>query len=103
MLHITGSMKTLKGELQSAHGFLKDIIGVLEWVQPNDNLTQKVGNFIAKMPEYKVLAKDSANFKQLLRKVCSGEILPSIASDDFTDAKLEIERLLDVLNNSKFF
>ena len=102
MLHITGSMKTLKGELQSARGLLKDIIGTLQSVTPETNLTKAIGIFVIQMPEYKVFAKDSENVKQLLRKVCSGEISPAIAIGKLNESYCEVYRLLEGLENIKF-
>lgn len=102
MLHITGSMKTLKGELQSARNLLKDIIGTLQSVTPDTNLTKDVGIFVVQMPEYKVLAKDSENAKQLLRKVCSGEITPAIAIGKLNESYCEVYKLLEGLKNIEF-
>ena len=102
MLHITGSMKTLKGELQSARHLLQDILGTLQSVTPDTNLTKDIGTFVVQMPEYKVLAKDSENAKQLLRKVCSGEITPDIAINKFSNALLEVNLLLEGLKKINF-
>jgi len=102
MLHITGSMKTLKGELQSAQSLLEEILGTLESVTLDTNLTKVVGIFVVQMPEYKVLAKDSESAKNLLRKVCSGEISPAIAFKRLADALVEVKMLLEVLESYKF-
>ena len=95
MLHITGSMKTLKGELELAIGLCKDIIGVLDSVTSDSNLTKKVGTFILKMPDFKVLAKDTETAKQILRKVCSGELSPLDAKLKFEKALKEVTVLLE--------
>lgn len=99
MLHITGSMKTLKGELQSAKGLLKDIIGVLESVTTDTNLTKEVGIFVIQMPDYKILNKDADNAKQVLRKVCTGELSPQEASSKCAGALGEVEKLLKMLKD----
>ena len=83
MLHITGSMKTLKGELWSARNVLKDIIGVLKSANSDINLTKEVGIFVIQMPDYKILNKDADTAKQILRKVCTGELSCSEASSKF--------------------
>ena len=90
MLHITGSVKTLKEELRSAWGLCKDIIGVLNVANANTNLTKEVGIFVIQMPEYKVLAKDAENAKKLLRRVCTGEIDPHEAARRFALAAQEL-------------
>jgi len=102
MLHIIGSMQTLKGELQSAHDLLKDIIGALDLATPDTNLTKTIGIYVVQMPEYKVLAKDAENAKQLLRKVCSGEISPDMALKKFVHAIDEVHMLLELLKNINF-
>ena len=80
MLHITGSVKVLREEIQSAWGLSKDIIGVLNLANADTNLTKEVGIFVIQMPEYKVLTKDAESLKKLLRKVCTGEVDPHEAA-----------------------
>lgn len=95
MLHITGSMKTLKGELELATGLCKDIIGVLDSVGTDTNLTKEVGSFVLNMPDFKVLAKDTETAKQILRKVCTEELSPVDAELKFKKALKEVEVLLE--------
>ena len=99
MLHITGSMKALKQELLSARGLLQDIIGTLSNVTNETNLTKTVGIFVIQMPEYKILTKDSDSCKQILRKVCSGEIPASKAIESFRSALKEINPIIDMLSD----
>ena len=99
MLHITGSMKTLKGELQSVKNLCKDIIGVLESVTPDTNLTKNVGIFVIQMPDYKIINKDADTAKQVLRKVCTGELSTQEASSKFASALREVNILLNMLND----
>lgn len=99
MLHITGSMKTLKGELQSAKGLLKDIIGTLDSVTVTTNLTKTVGIFVIQMPDYKILSKDVDTAKQILRKVCTGELSNQEASSKFASALREVDILLSMLKD----
>lgn len=97
MLNITGSMKTLKGELLSAKGFAKDIIGALKDVTPDTNLTKNIGSFVHQIPEYKVITKDAESAKKLLRKVCTEEVEPQEAAQKFEKALQEIEEILSML------
>lgn len=90
MLHITGSVKTLREEVSSAWNLSKDIIGVLNLVGPNTNLTKEVGIFCIQMPEYKILAKDAESLKKLLRKVCSGEVDPHEAARQISSGAQEL-------------
>lgn len=99
MLHITGSMKTLKGELQSAKGLCLDIIGSLKSVDSNTNLTKTIGIFVVQMPEYKILAKDSEAAKNILRRVCSGELNPKDALAIFECSLSEVEMLQKMLES----
>lgn len=97
MLHITGSMKTLKKELVSAKNFCKDVIGVLETVDANTNLTYTVGHFAVRMPEYKVLVRDADTAKRILRMVCTGEMNPLNAAKEFRSGLSQVEDLLNLL------
>ena len=99
MLQITRSTRTLKEELRSAKGLLRDIIGVLDSVDDKTNLTKAVGGFIPNMPEYKVLAKDAEAAKQLLRKICSGELKEPEAIVIFSEAYDEVEKLYMLLKD----
>ena len=99
MLHITGSMKTLREELRIAHGLIRDIMGVLGNLKPSENLTEKVGSFVLNMPKFKVLEKDSESAKHILRKVCTGELSPMDAHIKFDQACREIHHLMDVLDS----
>lgn len=101
MLHITGSMKTLKGELQSAKGLCLDIVGSLESANPDTNLTKAIGVFVVKMPEFKILAKDAESAKNVLRKVCSGELNPKDALALFERSLSEVEMLQMMLSSLK--
>ena len=99
MLHITGSMKTLREELRIANALINDILGVLGNLKTSDNLTEKVGTFVIHMPEFKVLAKDAERAKHLLRKVCTGEISPKDAFLRFIEAQNEILALQNMLDS----
>lgn len=99
MLHITGSMKTLREELRVANALIMDILGVLGHLKPSDNLSERVGTFVIHMPEFKVLAKDAEGAKQLLRKVCTGEILPEEAFKRFVIGQEEIHILQNMLDS----
>ena len=98
MLHITGSMKTLREELRVANALINDILGVLGHLKPSDNLAEKVGTFVIHMPEFKVLARDVEGAKHLLRKVCTGEISPKNALLRFIEAQNEILALQNMLD-----
>ena len=99
MLNITRSSLTLKKELRSAKGLIKDILGTLDSLTPRSNLCEKVGIFILQIPDYKVLAKDAEDAKQLLRKVCSGELKVPEAIAIFSCAYDEVKLLLDTLED----
>lgn len=97
MLQITRNMQSLHVELQSAHGILKDVIGTLDGLKSDSNLTKEVGIFIIQMPSYKILTKDSEELKKLLRLVCSGEITPEDAANKCRSALAEVEKCRDWL------
>ena len=101
MLNIVGSMKTLKGELRSSTGLILDILGVLNSVKPDTNLTKEIGTFVVNFPEYKVMAKDADSAKKLLRKVCTGEISAEEAAKHFKSAFEEVSKLLNMLEEVK--
>ena len=105
MLHITASTKTLREELRIADGLICDIKGALNDVshQHAPNLTNRIGIFITNMPEFKVLSKDAESAKQLLRKVCSGEIEPREAFLRFDKAQEEIHILINVFDSVTTF
>jgi len=105
MLHITASTKLLKEELRIADGLIRDIMGSLTAAHENSakNLTNYIGIYIREMPDFKVLAKDAEEAKQLLRKVCSGEIKPNEAFFKFAKAHEEIRVLLNVFDSVTTF
>ena len=94
MLHITGSVKQLEKELRIAHGLIKDIIGVLDNVNSKTNLTESVGTFVVNMYDFKILTKDADSAKRILRMVCTGEMQPGKAAEEFKCASWEIDDLL---------
>lgn len=97
MLHITGSVRQLKEELRIARGLIKDVIGVLENVNPETNLTKSVGIFAVQMPEFKIIAKDADTAKRTLRMVCTGEMQPGEAAKHFKSAYQEVDDLYQLL------
>ena len=101
MLHITGSMKTLKGELYSARNVFTSIISVLKKANSSTNLTKEIGIFAKQMPEYKILAKDADSAKKIIRKVCTSELSTKEAVILFENAQKEIEMLLKMLEPLK--
>ena len=105
MLHITASTKLLKEELRIADGLIRDIMGSLNdvMIHPSKNLTNHIGIYITKMPDFKVLAKDAESAKQILRKVCSGEIGPKDAFFKFDQAHEEIHVLINVFDSITAF
>ena len=105
MLHITASTKLLKEELRIAHEVIRDIMGSLNdaHTHPSKNLTKHIGQYITDMPEFKVLTKDAESAKQLLRKVCSGEIMPIEAFHRFDSALREIIVLRNLLDSTTSF
>ena len=103
MLHITASTKTLREELRIASSVIHDIMGVLSDQKSLNNLTKQVGIFIIEMPEFKVLARDAEAGKQLLRKVCSGEVKPMDAYLKLNEALGEVNTLLNMLDSVTTF
>ena len=103
MLHITASTKTLREELRIARGVIRDIMSVLSDHKSLNNLTQQVGIFVIEMPDFKVLARDADSGKQLLRKVCSGEVKPMDAYLKLNTALEEVNSLLNVLDSVTTF
>ena len=99
MLHITASMKTLKGELVSVKSIFTGIISVLEKVESKTNLTTELGIYAIQMPEYKVFNKDAEYAKKTIRKVCSGELSIPDALQRFRFALSEVDELVKMLDN----
>lgn len=100
MLHIIGSMKTLKGEVKQARNLCMDIVGDLEKIS-SDNLTEKIGIYVRQMPDFKVLSKDAESAKQLLRKVCSGEVTPSDASNQFKSGIRQLNIIISMFDKAE--
>ena len=101
MLQIIGSMKTLKGEAKRAKALCLDILGDLEQITASDNLTNRIGIYVRQMPDFKVLSKDAESTKQLLRKVCSGEITPADACEHIKDAINQLDIIISMLDSAK--
>ena len=101
MLHITGSMKTLKGELYSARNVFKGIISVLKKVDSSTNLTKELGIFALQMPDYKIISKDADAAKKVIRKVCTGELSADEALTKFETALKEVKKLQKMLEPLK--
>lgn len=99
MLHITGSCKALKEELRIANNLCNDIIGVIKKVDSNTNFKKEFGIFVVQMPEFKIISKDAEAAKQLLRKICTGELQPHELFVKITSAQKEIHVLLDALSH----
>lgn len=98
MLHITASTKILKEEARIAHNLINEIIKALRTSIAQDNLSNTIGIFVVQMPQFKVLAKDAEDAKQILRKVCTREITPKDALSKFEKAHSEIYLLDSILN-----
>ena len=98
MLHITGSCKALLEELRLANNLCNDIIGVIKRVNSNTDFKKEFGIFVIQMPEFKIISKDAEAAKQLLRKVCTGELTPSELLEKVTMAQKELHRLINVLS-----
>ena len=101
MLHIIGSMKTLKGELCSLNHVFKGIISVLKKVDSSTNLTKELGIFAVQMPEYKILTKDADSAIKAIRKVCTGEATVDEGLVKFETALKEVEQLQKMLEHLK--
>ena len=101
MLHIIGSMKTLKGELYSVRNVCNGIISVLKKANSSTNLTKELGIFAVQMPEYKILTKDADSSKKVIRKVCTGELTVDEALVKFETALKEVEKLQKMLEPLK--
>lgn len=93
MLHITGSCKALREELRIANNLCNDIIGVIQNVNANTNFKKEFGVFVVQMPEFKIISKDAEAAKQLLRKVCTGELQPNELLERIECAQHEIINL----------
>ena len=87
----------LKEELRIARGLVFDIIGVLDNVKDETNLTNEVGIFAVQMPEFKILTKDADAAKRILRMVCTGEMQPGEAAKKFVSAYKEVDDLYQLL------
>lgn len=102
MLHITASSKTLREELRSAINIVTDIRDYLYAITTDTSYHMVIGNFVKRIPEYKVLARDAEAAKQLLRKVCTGEISVANALEQFNRALKELTVLENALDPLKF-
>lgn len=101
MLHITESMKTLKGELSSFRNVCTGIADVLKKVDSTTNLTKELGIFAVQMPSYKVLSKDADSAVKVIRKVCTGELNADDALVKIEIALIEVEMLQKMLSSLK--
>ena len=98
MLHITRSSLTLKQELSSAQGLLLDLTHLLSRLKGEENFAFHIGIFMKRIPDYKVISKDAADLKQLLRSVCSYETSRSDAIRIVEGAYYEVTALLDTVS-----
>lgn len=99
MLHISRSSLTLKQELASAQGLLLDLNHLLSKVKEDENFASQIGIFMKKIPDYKVISKDAAELKQLLRSVCSYEITIEDARKIVEEAYFEVIALSDAISS----
>lgn len=99
MLHITGSCKALKEELRLADNLCNDVIGVIKKVDSNTDFKKEFGIFVIQMPEFKIISKDAEAAKQLLRKVCTGELQLCDFLEKVLMAQKEIRMIRDVLSH----
>lgn len=101
MLHITESMKTLKGELYSFRNICNGIADVLKKVDSKTNLTKDLGIFAIQMPTYKILSKDADSATKVIRKVCTGELTADDALVKIEVALKEVEMHQKMLSSLK--
>ena len=81
--------------------FANDIVGTLNLVNQETNLTKEVGIFVRQVPDFKVLARDAESLKKLLRKVCTGETDPHDAAGKISHATIELRILSEALKDIK--
>lgn len=99
MLQISKNTVTLKEELLLAQPLIQKILCTLKNVNSKTNLTEKIGVFIPQLPEFRILSRDFANVKGILRKVCSGEVLIEDAVYFFYCANQEIAYYINLYSN----
>lgn len=102
MLHITASTKTLLSEVRSAIGYVSQVIDCLRAITPEKEYASYVANLVRAIPEYKVIARDAEEAKQLLRKVCTKEVAVSDALVSFENALRELRALVIALDHMQF-
>lgn len=93
MLAITAKVRLLKQEVFSAISICKDIIGSLSVLKPTDDYRQKIGIFAVQMPDWKILTDEKHGMIDTIRRVCTGEMTPTEASEKFTIALHELETI----------
>jgi len=102
MLHITASTKTLFNEARSALAFVSQVIDCLRAITPEKEYATYVANLVRAIPEYKVIARDAEEAKQLLRKVCTKEVEVSDALVSFENARRELSAIINALGTMQF-
>ena len=102
MLHITASTKTLLSETNSAITFVSQVVDYLRAITPEKEYVNYIATLVRSVPEYKVIARDAADAKQLLRKVCTQEVSIYDALKFFEDALRELRALASALGTMRF-
>jgi hypothetical protein len=73
MLSATDQVRTIAEELDCAIGIGKDVLGTLETVKPK-NLTEKIGIFAKKIPDWKLLVLERRVAIDFIRQICTAEL-----------------------------
>lgn len=90
MLAITENFKTFVNELDSAINLCIDISEILVDCRRED-LTERVGIFARKMPDYKILVQEREEILELIRKTCTEEYSMFDAHLLFASTRAELE------------
>ncbi len=93
MLAITAKARLLKTEILSAKSVIRDIIGSLKGVDDYSDVRKEIGIFARQMPDWKIMAAEKEQLKDLIRKVCTGETSTIEAEGKLVRALEELDKL----------
>ena len=92
---IKGKVLALHQELTNAEAFVELILKDLENCNKDTNLTEKIGEYARRMPDFKILAKQRIQVLSCIRQVCTGEMTIEKAIELFKTAQQQLDEALE--------
>ncbi len=90
--------QNLSKEINDALTFVCALIDALDECNATTNLTNKIGRYARKMPEFKILSEQRIKCLSLIRQVCTGEMSPENASQLLVESVGQLHAANDYLN-----